>query len=341
MKYRFGLAVAGASVGLLATPLLAEKAAQLVDVNGMFAADAESELQSRGFKHISTDKNSMGYVYSYWWDGGTDDCVRVEVYGGKVESIVDASDQDCGHNKGSDAAKALGVTAGAALLGGLLSHKSHHHDDGKHGSDDDDEKLFDRGYNDGLHNASYHNPKRSTAYSNGYTAGVNQRQANLDHHHRRGGYSQAADYKDLKGARAAGAMSDLENRGFTQVDNFTSGNTRYSIQWRAQSNQCLQVTIADGRIYDIADIRTHPKCRSSASDGGDTAWFTRLVGANGGGAEVQMGNNGFRKVDTFRSGRNGSGTVWYNRSSRQCFQLITVNGRVDSATDIQTHPRCR
>ena len=53
----------------------------------------------------------------------------------------------------------------------------------------------------------------------------------------------------------------LERRGFRQVDNFTSGNTRYSIQWQPESRQCVQVTIADGRFYDLRDIGRHPKCR--------------------------------------------------------------------------------
>ncbi len=56
-------------------------------------------------------------------------------------------------------------------------------------------------------------------------------------------------------------MSELERRGFRQVDNFTSGDTRYSIQWRPQSQQCVQVAIADGRVYDVSDIGQHPRCR--------------------------------------------------------------------------------
>ena len=56
-------------------------------------------------------------------------------------------------------------------------------------------------------------------------------------------------------------MSEMERRGFRQVDNFTSGNTRYSIQWRSSSNQCVQMTIADGHIYDIRDIGQNPNCR--------------------------------------------------------------------------------
>lgn len=250
---------AAALISLAITPALAKKASHLVDINGAHGRDAESELESRGFTHVSTNKNSMGYVYSYWWNKADDNCVQVEVYNGRVETIQDATDQDCGHHKG-DAGAAVGVVAGAAILGALLSHKSHHHDDGKHHDDAKAEQDYDRGYKDGLYNAAYHNYDRSDAYSSGYSAGVDERSANLSHHHGHGGYSKVALYKDLQGARAAGGMSTLEERGFTQVDNFTSGNTRYSIQSRPQSHQCLQVTIADGHFYDIRDIGQHPKC---------------------------------------------------------------------------------
>ena len=109
-----------AAASLAASPLLAEKASQLTDINGSLGRDAESALQSRGFAHVSTHKNNSGYVYSYWWDAADDDCVNVEVYDGRVMTINDASDQDCGHHKGNDAAAAVGVVAGAAILGALL-----------------------------------------------------------------------------------------------------------------------------------------------------------------------------------------------------------------------------
>ena len=254
------LAATFAAASLVATPVLAEKANQLVDINGSLGRDAEAALQARGFAHVSTHKNDMGYVYSYWWDAADDDCVQVEVYNGRVETISDASDQDCGHHKGN-AGAAVAAVAGAAILGALLSHKSHHHDDNEHHEDQAAEAQYERGYQDGLHNAAYHNYDRSDAYSSGYSAGVDQRRANLSHHEGYGGYNSAARYSDLKDARAAGGMDELERRGFRQVDNFTSGNTRYSVQWRPQSRQCVQVTIADGRFYDIRDIGQHPKCR--------------------------------------------------------------------------------
>lgn len=261
MKTHFTkLAMGVALGGLVATPVLAEKARDLTDINGTRGRDAEYQLQQRGFKHISTNKNSMGYVYSYWWDGADDNCVQVEVYNGRVETISDATDQDCGHHKG-DAAAAVGVVAGAAILGALLGHKSHHHDDNKHHDDREAEADYERGYNDGLHNASYHNYNRSDAYSSGYSAGVDEREANLSHHHRRGGYSNVAAFKDVEGMRGDRARDLLGDRGFTRVSRFGDDNTRYSIMWRSQSRQCLQLTVADGRVYDVRDIGNHPDCR--------------------------------------------------------------------------------
>jgi hypothetical protein len=66
-----------------------------------------------------------------------------------------------------------------------------------------------------------------------------------------------------------------------------------------------------------------------------------LQGARAAGALDEMERRGFRNVDGFQSGANGSGTVWWTGASRQCMQLITVDGRIDSVTDIKTHPKCR
>jgi hypothetical protein len=66
-----------------------------------------------------------------------------------------------------------------------------------------------------------------------------------------------------------------------------------------------------------------------------------LDGARAAGALDEMERRGFRKVDSFQSGANGSGTVWWNGSTKQCMQLITVDGRIDSVAHIGTHPKCR
>ena len=258
-KFFRSLALGTASAALVATPVLAQKASALAGLNGAPAANAENELRSLGFNFVSSHRSSGGFVNSYWWNGKNDNCVMVEARDGQVMTVSDATDQDCGHHKGNDAAAAAGVVAGAAILGALLGGKSHHKDDRDY--DREQTAEFDRGYNDGLYGGAYHNYSRSDAYSHGYEKGVDEREANLRHHSRRGGYAQTARIDDLQGARAAGGMDELERRGFTQVDNFTSGNSRYSIQWKRDTRQCVQVTIADGKFYDIRDIGQHPNCR--------------------------------------------------------------------------------
>lgn len=199
MKHFAHWVVGCAAISMAVTPAMAEKAKQLQDLNGMSVPQAESALFQRGFKHISSHRNTRDYVYSYWWDASDDKCVYVEVYerSNMVESVRDAKDQDCGYHKGDDAAAAIGVGLGAALLGALIAGgKSHHKEDKQYDTNQTGE--FDRGYRDGLHNAPYHNYSRSDAYSHGYEQGSDERQANLRTHHGRGGYVQTAQFYDLQ-----------------------------------------------------------------------------------------------------------------------------------------------
>jgi hypothetical protein len=77
------------------------------------------------------------------------------------------------------------------------------------------------------------------------------------------------------------------------------------------------------------------------SDNAGPAEFNDLVGAKAAGVEADLQSRGFRNVDGFQSGSNGKGTIWWNSRTRQCLQMITADGRADSITDIQTHPKCR
>lgn len=65
---------------------------------------------------------------------------------------------------------------------------------------------------------------------------------------------------DLVGIRASSGESELRSRGFRNVDGFKTGSTSYTIWWRGQSRQCIQVATADGRYDSVTDIGTHPKC---------------------------------------------------------------------------------
>ena len=81
--------------------------------------------------------------------------------------------------------------------------------------------------------------------------------------------------------------------------------------------------------------------RSSTSGGGGSVDVSDLVGAKAAGVQSDLQSRGFHNVDSFESGNNAKGTIWWNGRTRQCLQMITADGRADSITDIQTHPRCR
>lgn len=74
------------------------------------------------------------------------------------------------------------------------------------------------------------------------------------------GNSNKVNVDDLVGVRASSGESQMRARGFRNVDGFKSGNTSYTIWWRRQSSQCIQVATADGRYDSVKDIQTHPKC---------------------------------------------------------------------------------
>jgi hypothetical protein len=249
-------------------PVMARSANTLADLVGARAGQAEGQLTSRGFTHIDTS-TGQGAQYAYWWNQSADDCVRVTTSDGRYAAIVDVADSDCNKHTGNGAGTAVAVGVGAAILGALIAgggndqHRSHNHQDGQHNDNTSYEVQYERGYRDGLYNESYHNADRADGYAAGYDVGVRERESHTSHrrgHAGRGGYAPSVDVSDLQGARARD-LDGLENRGFRQVDNFTNGNTRYAIWWNGNTMQCLQATIADGRVYDIRDIGSHPNCR--------------------------------------------------------------------------------
>jgi hypothetical protein len=65
---------------------------------------------------------------------------------------------------------------------------------------------------------------------------------------------------DLKGMDAIKAIDEMTARGFTNVDTMTSGETIYGIYYNRSTKQCIQLTNADNKVYEVSDIKTHPKC---------------------------------------------------------------------------------
>lgn len=250
-----------ATLSMAASPALARKASDERDLVGARGSSGESALEQRGYTFI-TGHAGGDRKYTYYWHGESKHCIQVTTYDGRYSDISDVANSDCNQKSGSNTgAVVAGAAVGAVLLGALLSHKSRHHDDGKHSADTAYEQQYERGYNDGLHNVSYHNYDKTDAYAQGYSAGVQQRQDNTAYHPRKGGYTQSVYVGDLKGWDAIRAIDAMSERGFTNVDSFSSGKTLYGIYWNARTRQCVQMTNADGRVYDIREIGQHPKCR--------------------------------------------------------------------------------
>lgn len=236
--------------------------------------------------------------------------------------------------------------------------------------------------------------------------------------------------RDLVGARAAGAESDLQSRGWVLTDGHKSASSAYTYWWHPSRKDCVMVTTREGRYAAISDVtpgdcnqnkgagnaaaavgavaaiaaiaalashksghhdngqhyadnqqeaeyergysdglHSNPYHNYSRSDGygsgyqngveqrrqnseyrEDHRWgagyaasadVSDLSGARAAGAESALQSRGFRNVDSFMSGSDGRGSVWWNDRTRQCLQVIVADGHVDSISDIGRHPRCR
>jgi hypothetical protein len=64
----------------------------------------------------------------------------------------------------------------------------------------------------------------------------------------------------IAGMDSIAAIDAMTERGFANVDSLESGNTQYGIFYNRSSRLCAQLTMADGKVLDARDIKTHPKC---------------------------------------------------------------------------------
>ena len=258
---------------ILPASAVAQTPSDLRDLVDIRASSGESEMESRGYVHIQTQK-SDDRSYSYWWNSSRDECVSVATMDGRFHSITESPSSDCNqhhHDGGGEAVGAAVAIGAAALLVGAIaasSHKSHHHENNTHHEDSDYERDFERGHNDGLYNHSYDNHNDTAGYIAGYNSGVEQRDHNTSHRHHSGrhdrGYERSISNSQLDGlrdARASSADDELSGWGFSSVDRMTSGDTVYLIWYSRARGQCLQETMADGRVVSVDDIGSHPACR--------------------------------------------------------------------------------
>lgn len=132
-----------------------------------------------------------------------------------------------------------------------------------------------------------------------------------------------------------GYRDGLHNSSYRNTNN----NDSYSSGYQNGVNQRDQ-ELNQGNSYGGSNNGYDNSYRNSGGNSSPVE-FNDLVGDKAAGVETDLQSRGFRNVDGFQSGNNGKGTIWWNGRTRQCLQMITVNGRADSIEDIQTHQNCR
>lgn len=73
----------------------------VADLVGARASSGESELRSRGYRFVKTDKGG-GRSYSFWWRSNTSTCLSVVTLDGRYDSIVSVGPADCNQYSGGN-----------------------------------------------------------------------------------------------------------------------------------------------------------------------------------------------------------------------------------------------
>lgn len=239
------------------------QAKTLQDLVGGNAGSGETQLASRGYEvhHVTKDEDGS---WTYWWNDDKDECVSILTNDGLYRKVMDVPDSDCGHkdglSTGSKVAIALGAAA-AAVGVAAIAHRSHDHDDDSHWEDSGRESDYERGYRDGLYNQSYHNWSNSRDYSSGYSKGVGERRHQTNYHSGWGGYRPHTNVNDLTGQRASSGESQMQSRGFRNLNTFKTGEYSYQTWQNSGSRQCVQIIVHDGRYWSVRDNVSSPFCR--------------------------------------------------------------------------------
>ena len=221
------------------------------DLVGARAAGGETTLISRGYKFIKTTEGE-DRKWSNWWKASTKTCLTVATVNGRYDTIVNSTPEDCktGSSDSSDASAGnddFSDLVGARAAGG-------------------ETELEKRGYKfikttEGTDRKWANWWKASTktcltvATVNGrFDSIVSGTPADCTGGGSGGnssGSSNKVDLSDLVGARAAGAQTDIENRGFRNTKSSKSGSASFTWWKNDDTNQCVQMTVRNGKVSSI------------------------------------------------------------------------------------------
>lgn len=88
----------------------------------------------------------------------------------------------------------------------------------------------------------------------------------------------ASAVNDLEGARAAGALEDMDRRGYVQTSSYRADGGSYTYWWNRDKKSCVRLLTRDGKIA-ATKTSTAPDCGQKASGGGGDAAAAVIAGA--------------------------------------------------------------
>jgi hypothetical protein len=133
-----------------------------------------------------------------------------------------------------DDAKKIAIGAAALLGTAVLVHQHHHHKEKEHHKEVEKEAAFERGYHDGLYNASYHpGSSHKSSYSEGYEAGVYERNHRVRHNRDHEWESERHGAPKVAMRACIGEVSesaDIDSRDITPVRSTSGGGGNYLVE---------------------------------------------------------------------------------------------------------------
>ena len=130
----------------------------------------------------------------------------------------------------------LKIAAGAAAIIGVaaLAHQNQHHKDDKHHNTPEKEAAYERGFQDGLHNASYRPAAdHESAYREGFDAGADERGLRTGHYrdHEWEEDRHTAPRMAMKACvEEVSSSADIDERDISPVTSRKAGNGDYLVE---------------------------------------------------------------------------------------------------------------
>lgn len=144
---------------------------------------------------------------------------------------------------------------------------------------------------------------------------------------------------DIKDMRASSAEYEMERMGYELSSVDKVGTWIYQFWYNERKNECMQVSINDGRVK-ITERVSGSKCneRDSYSGSSSDRYFSLsgLRGMRESEASDRLQREGYRVVETDGKGRGMVDLYWYNERERECVKMEVDDDYVRSVTKTST-----